>query len=610
MIFSNAHNFIFFHVPKTGGTSLSYALGHIVTPIDIPLGVGITMQRGDFFPLIGPRARVVEEAWAAQWKISKHSPMSQVRDAMGPELWRRMRKIAFVRDPFGRAVSGYRYTCKSTDFGREIREMGFRRFLESDHVSGRRLGTMRPQISFLDCPGELDFLGYLEDFPAELNRLEAFLGIGHGALTELGSPKANATSEEDAPVDLGEGEKQLIREIYAEDFAAFGYAPQDGTIARRVMPKAAGAGEAMAAAVARAAAAPHLAVPAPVAAVAAGPGAADKDEWLSPSRSRPRRSARMERCIVVLGSTAIGGSSIERHFARHRGAYQGMGLFCPRTLAAGALAQAAAQDGDAAADARLSQALAEEWAARDECSAAIIASEALFGRYRDAGRLATLRETLDQLFDRVELVLLARRQDRAILDIYAAAVRFNRARVRSPLMMERARDDGLLDLAAIADRWTGAFGRASLTCRIVGDGADAARRLIADLCVLSGIEPAAGLPDTEIRETPSWRSVEALRLLNQGRFAGNASVREALWTTPADGAEGLHPLMTRAEAQGIVARYAGANERLAREYLGRDDASPFDDDFSDYPEERPHLTPADLVEHVVARVTEAAREAG
>ena len=109
MVISNSKQFVFVHIPKTGGTSMTHALQEIIQWNDIVCG-------GTSY------GRQLKNVWGQRWGVGKHSPASEIRSLVGNEVWRDYFTFTVVRHPIRRALSMYRWT------EREIEKQGWRRW--------------------------------------------------------------------------------------------------------------------------------------------------------------------------------------------------------------------------------------------------------------------------------------------------------------------------------------------------------------------------------------------------------------------------------------------------------------------------------------------------
>ncbi|MCD6400709.1 MAG: sulfotransferase family 2 domain-containing protein [Anaerolineales bacterium] len=190
----NASEIIFVHVPKAAGTSISHAL----------------------------YGRSLGHFKASE--IKRYCPVE----------FSSLYKFTFVRNPWDRAVSAYRFALKgSTDTAgmrrpEQYNVPAFRSFEAfvyewlADKELAKLDNVFQPQYLFVaDDDGALmvDFLGKVESLDEDIIRLSAETGI------KLDIPDLNRISAKGSYVESYK-DKQLINvvgDLYAEDVALFGY---------------------------------------------------------------------------------------------------------------------------------------------------------------------------------------------------------------------------------------------------------------------------------------------------------------------------------------------------------------------------------------------------
>ncbi len=99
MIISPARSFVFVHITKTGGTSLSLALEDKAHKDDILIGDTPKAQK---------RKRRLKDI-KANGRLWKHSTMADIEGAFEHEHLAAMFKVALVRNPWDRMVSYYHW---------------------------------------------------------------------------------------------------------------------------------------------------------------------------------------------------------------------------------------------------------------------------------------------------------------------------------------------------------------------------------------------------------------------------------------------------------------------------------------------------------------------
>lgn len=119
MFYSPRRNFLFVHIPKTGGTSLSLALESVAVEGDV--------MAGDTPKAVWNAS--LESPGRAQVKLSKHSTYSDVISAIVPED---VFIFTIVRNPWDRVVSYYHWLkLQSFDHPsvQHAKQLSFREFL-------------------------------------------------------------------------------------------------------------------------------------------------------------------------------------------------------------------------------------------------------------------------------------------------------------------------------------------------------------------------------------------------------------------------------------------------------------------------------------------------
>lgn len=99
MIISENKKFIFIHIPKTGGTSVTRSLEECLKYNDIVLG---GTQYGE----------KLQKIYKKQFGVSKHSLGIEIQDLVGQEKWEDFFRFSVVRNPYHRIFSNYTYSGK------------------------------------------------------------------------------------------------------------------------------------------------------------------------------------------------------------------------------------------------------------------------------------------------------------------------------------------------------------------------------------------------------------------------------------------------------------------------------------------------------------------
>lgn len=114
MIISNSKKYIFVHLTKCGGTSVTHALEEKIIWNDIICG------RTNF-------GRSMKAAWGERWGIGTHASAQEIANLVGEEVWSEYFIFSFVRHPFKRVLSRYSWTEE------QVQKLGWRRYARHVH---------------------------------------------------------------------------------------------------------------------------------------------------------------------------------------------------------------------------------------------------------------------------------------------------------------------------------------------------------------------------------------------------------------------------------------------------------------------------------------------
>lgn len=219
MIINNRYRFIYLHVPKTAGTTVSTVLHEYSGPVDLDLG-----------GVLNDTAHDLNELWSERWGLEKHSSARKAKDVLGEKLWNDYFKFAFVRNPFAKTYSAYKFHKLHKAFDSILDTMTFGEYLRSDLFKELKLLGARSQREFLAPIKDIDFIGRQEELSRDLAFIRSMIEkrpIRPAALNQL-----NRTSKGDEWKSMTESDMDIIREVLEADFKAFGYSLDDGSIVR------------------------------------------------------------------------------------------------------------------------------------------------------------------------------------------------------------------------------------------------------------------------------------------------------------------------------------------------------------------------------------------
>ncbi len=231
MIISNSNRFIFFHVPKSGGTSVTLLLDEEVRWNDLVLG-GTDL------------GEAIYPCYSERFLLRKHSLPEEVAEVIGDETYSTYRKFVVIRHPVTRAQSVYKFLktqfknqsawfMNSDDASRVDGLETFESFVEGTYfrhalATEPRAATdmqrwILPQSNWVDRRAYLAKrfdVFKLEELIADCTPLTA-RGYVRSRCT---LPHHNASESFDAP--LSPSVTRVLESAYASDFKFFGYSPR------------------------------------------------------------------------------------------------------------------------------------------------------------------------------------------------------------------------------------------------------------------------------------------------------------------------------------------------------------------------------------------------
>ncbi len=207
MLLSLRRRFLFVHVDKTAGMTITRALErHAETRL-----FERAMRR------LG--VRELYRVWYPFKIHPRHVSALRLRSELPPRVWRRLFKFAFVRNPWDREVSLYHYILRVPKHPQHRIVAGLSGF--DEYLEWRaELGWTPQRRQLADAQGELivDFVGRFEHLEQDFGCVTQRLGLPARQLPWLNaSPRAHYTTF------YTPGGRRRVEQGYAEDLELFGY---------------------------------------------------------------------------------------------------------------------------------------------------------------------------------------------------------------------------------------------------------------------------------------------------------------------------------------------------------------------------------------------------
>lgn len=199
MILSHKHRFIFIRTAKTGSTSILNAFNpHRFEEIYIPGKSNLVYIEGKQYD-------------------SNHLPFPIFKKLFlrghGEDLFDEYFKFSFVRNPWGRIVSAWKYNIKHGFTEANTTLLGFINHLKS----GESINSYK-YLSQYDFVNGCDFIGKVENMQADFDTVCDKIGIPRKQL-----PHVNKTNHKHHTEYYDDETREIVAETCAKDIEYFGY---------------------------------------------------------------------------------------------------------------------------------------------------------------------------------------------------------------------------------------------------------------------------------------------------------------------------------------------------------------------------------------------------
>ncbi len=217
MLISWKYNFVFVHVPKTGGTALTRSLAPYA-------------RAKDNIAYIGAATPVARRLLANAFQgdhykritgFGVHAPVQELERALGREKLDSMTKAAFVRNPYSRAFSLYSHAKRSSenamhDIAASLSFRDYALYLAEKKVEHQLLKLNYSKSTTV----AMNFLGRFETFADDALRLGETLGLPHPLRPTV--VNVNPDPQSDLRALFGDA-REPFAEAFRLDFIRLGY---------------------------------------------------------------------------------------------------------------------------------------------------------------------------------------------------------------------------------------------------------------------------------------------------------------------------------------------------------------------------------------------------
>lgn len=293
------------------------------------------------------------------------------------------------------------------------------------------------------------------------------------------------------------------------------------------------------------------------------------------------------RCVVNIGTEKTGTTSLQRTLEKNAALLSQAGVIYPQVFAGGEHAKlyCYALNDDTfdhrkqrydITDAAAMQAFRKSFATAFDAAldtphpepVALMVTEHL-ARLQKVPEVERLRDFLTARFERIDIVVYLRRQDRMMRSLYSTTMKNGGTRDHVYPEPEHAAYT-VHDYRRLCDLWTSVWGQDRFHIRVFEPDKLIGRDVVADFLATAGLtDRVSDLPLQQVKanESPDQDSLMILRALNQHL---TPAARGPLGRYFAEAFPGKGMPVTRAEATAFLDHFQDGNAYVARTYLGQE----------------------------------------
>lgn len=217
MVISHRLKYIFFHVPKTAGTSIKQILRSSNFQIDtIGKWDGMNPSKLKNNPLI-------------DWNLRQHSNIAEAKEYFEKHTdynYDDYFKFAFIRNPWDRQVSKYEFYMQKVYYQKDVSKVNAELATSFKNLPAKQflMNVIDKQSDFIceDNNIKVDFLGNFETLYDDMKQIISIIRPGLPDLS-WSLPHQNSTNRKDYKEYYDEESKQKIQEVCKKDIELGNY---------------------------------------------------------------------------------------------------------------------------------------------------------------------------------------------------------------------------------------------------------------------------------------------------------------------------------------------------------------------------------------------------
>lgn len=209
MIVSHSQKFIFIHIEKNAGTSITRTLDNYMTYKDLILGCS-------------PFGEGIQPFYKEKYGVNKHSNAIDVKSLVGKQVWNDYFSFSFVRNPWDRVVSLYTW-CRNSKHKLPICQEAINSKSFSDFIKSKCFSELPQQLDYIsDTEGNIivNFVGRQEFVQRDFSYICGKIGIDNLDLHAANSSNRNKSYQDYYNNDR---DIEIIHSKFFSDVQAFNY---------------------------------------------------------------------------------------------------------------------------------------------------------------------------------------------------------------------------------------------------------------------------------------------------------------------------------------------------------------------------------------------------